>query len=254
MAAEGGPRSILVAGGASGIGRAVALRLARDGFSVGVLDIEALSTEAVADEIQCAGGSSLALRADVRVESQVEAAVSAIERQLGPLFALVNSAGVLHRASSLDVDLEGWKQVIEVNLTGAFICARVAARSMVARGQGGRIVNVASIHSQAPGRELAAYDASKGGIWMLTRSLALELGPHGVAVNAVGPGLVVQTGLGGGTDPEYLDQVVPAIPLGRAGVPKDVAGPISFLCSPDASYITGAMLFVDGGMLLTART
>ncbi len=144
--------------------------------------------------------------------------------------------------------------VLDVNLTGTFLCARAAARLMSDAGGGGRIVNIASVHSTAPGRGLISYDASKGGIWMLTRTLALELAPQGITVNAVGPGLVYPTGLGGGAPTEYLASVVPTIPLGRAGSPADVAGAVSFLCSDDAAYVTGSMLFVDGGMLLTAHT
>lgn len=125
---------------------------------------------------------------------------------------------------------------------------------MVDGGNGGRIVNIASVHAQAPGRGLAAYDATKGGVWMLTKNLALELAAHQVTVNAVGPGLIVHTMLGGGTTDEYLERTVPAIPLGRAGEPDDIAGVVSFLCSSDAAYVTGSMIVADGGMLLTAHT
>ena len=191
---------------------------------------------------------------DVSSESEVASTFSEVRAKLGPVRALVHSAGILHVEPALGIDARAWRQVIEVNLTGTFLCDQAAARLMVADSGGGRIVNVASVHSQAPGRGLSSYDTSKGGIWMLTRNLALELAPHGITVNAIGPGLVVHTNLGGGAAKEYLNSVVPTIPLGRAGEPDDIAGAVSFLCSDDSSYITGAMLFVDGGMLLTAHT
>ena len=176
-----------------------------------------------------------------------------------------------YRVACLDIDGDGAARVAEEIRTGdgtaiaggldvssedavASAFDQVQAELMTASGRGGRIVNIASVHSQAPGRGLSHYDASKGGIWMLTRSLALELAPHRITVNAIGPGLVVNTRLGGGTSQEYLDSVVPTIPLGRPGQPDDIAGVVAFLCSADASYMTGAMLFVDGGMLLTAHT
>ncbi len=244
----------MVTGAGSGIGGATARRMARDGFAIGVVDLDGDRAQAVSQEIEQAGGRSIPIAADVRSEVAIEGAVSTITRELGQLYALVNSAGILHHAPSLELDLDEWRRQIDVNLTGTFVCARAAARAMVNGGSVGRIVNIASVHSLAPGQGLAAYDASKGGIWMLTRSLALEFAPYGIAVNAVGPGLIGPTGLGGGTTEEYLQSVVPAIPFGRAGQPDEVAGAVSFLCSSDASYITGAMLFVDGGMLLTART
>jgi len=254
MMASDSRRTMLVTGGGSGIGRSCAVRLATDGFAVGVIDIDESGLAATVEEISQRGGLPLAIHADVCQEQQVIDAVATVERELGPLFGLVNSAGILRYGPSLELDLAEWRRLIDVNLTGAFICDRAAARTMVARGAAGRIVNIASVHSQSPSAGLAAYDASKGGVWMLTRSLALELAPHGITVNAVGPGLVIQTNLGGGTSEEYLNEVVSAIPLGRAALPPDISGPVSFLCSQDAGYVTGAMLFVDGGMLLTART
>jgi len=243
-----------VTGSASGIGRAAALRLARDGYAVACLDIDEDGAESAAEEILGAGGTGLGMHLDVSSERDVASIFSEICEALGPLFALVHSAGILLVEPALDQDATAWRQVIEVNLTGTFLCDQSAARLMVEAGNGGRIVNIASVHSQAPGRGLSSYDASKGGIWMLTRNLALELAPHAITVNAIGPGLIVHTRLGGGTSQEYLDSVVPTIPLGRAGVPDDIAGPVSFLCSDDSAYVTGAMLFADGGMLLTAHT
>lgn len=247
-------RSAIVTGGAFGIGRAAAERLARDGFAVGILDVDAAGLETTVERIRAAGGQALAIEVDVRDEPGVAGAVERVERDLGALHALVNCAGILLHGPTLEVDLEDWRRVIDVNLTGYFICARAAARAMSARGVAGRIVNVSSVHSESPSAGLASYDASKGGILMLTRSLALEFAPRGILVNALGPGLVVDTNLGGGTSSEYLAATVPSIPLGRAAQPDDMAGPISFLCSDDARYITGAILYVDGGMLLTAKT
>jgi 2-hydroxycyclohexanecarboxyl-CoA dehydrogenase len=247
-------RAAIVTGAGSGIGRACAVQLAKDGFAVGLLDVDGARLESVAQEIAAAGDQALALAVDVTDEATVREAVATVEKDLGPLYALVHSAGVLHHRPSLEEDLSDWRRLIDINLTGTFVCDRAAARAILGRGDGGRIVNIASVHSESPSAGLAAYDASKGGVWMLTRSLALELAPHAVTVNAVGPGLILQTGLGGGTSEEYLSAVVPTIPLGRAGMPADIAGPVAFLCSDAARYITGAFLVVDGGMLLTART
>jgi NAD(P)-dependent dehydrogenase (short-subunit alcohol dehydrogenase family) len=242
-----------VTGGASGIGRSAAYRLAQDGYALAVLDWNGAGAEEAAQRIRDEGGTSCAVQVDVSRPDDVERAFTTVEQELGELYALVNSAGILHLAPPLELAYDDWRRVLDVNLTGTFLCAQAAARLMVAARRGGRIVNVASVHSEAPGRGLAHYDASKGGIWMLTRNLALELAPHRITVNAVGPGLV-RTNLGGGSDEAYLTEVVPTIPLGRAGEPEDIAGPITFLCSDDARYVTGSMLFVDGGMLLTART
>jgi NAD(P)-dependent dehydrogenase (short-subunit alcohol dehydrogenase family) len=247
-------RVAIVTGSASGIGRAAALRLSKDGYSVACLDIDEGGAIGAAEEIRSLGGIGLGLHLDVSSESDVTTTFSEVRAELGRLRALVHSAGILHVEPALDLGAKAWRDVLEVNLTGTFLCDQAAARLMVADSNSGSIVNVASVHSQAPAKGLSSYDASKGGIWMLTRNLALELAPHGITVNAIGPGLIVHTRLGGGTSEKYLDSVVPTIPLGRAGEPDDIAGPVSFLCSVDAAYVTGAMLFVDGGMLLTAHT
>jgi len=247
-------RLAIVTGAATGIGRAAARRLAADGYSVACLDIDDPGAQAVADGVRQDGGTAMAARLDVRSADDVATVFGQVAAAFGPPHVLVSSAGILQVTPALDLNADDWRKVIDTNLTGTFLCDQAAARLMARGGRGGRIVNIASVHSQAPARGLSHYDASKGGIWMLTRNLALELAPHGITVNAIGPGLVVHTRLGGGTSAEYLDSVVPTIPLGRAGVPEDVSGAVAFLCSPDASYITGAMLFVDGGMLLTAHT
>lgn len=250
MSGAGAPAA-LVTGAGSGIGRAAARRLARDGWAIGVVDIDGDRADATVAAIAGDGGSALALRADVTNEDEITAAVEQA-RELGRLRAFVGSAGVLSVCPALELPAAEWRRVLEINLTGAFLATQAAARAMVVDGEGGRIVQVASVHSVAPGRAVAHYDASKGGLLMLVRSLALELAPHRINVNAIGPGLI-RTNLAP-PDPEYLGRVIPAIPLQRMGEPEDVAGAIAFMCGPEAAYMTGAMLVIDGGMLLTAQT
>lgn len=248
------PRPLAVVTGAgSGIGRAAAERLASDGWAVGVVDIDGERAGATAAAIVKAQGSAVGLRADVTDEEEIVRAVERARERFGPIRAFVGSAGILSVRPALELPAAQWRRVLEVNLTGAFLATRAAAKAMVETGEGGRIVQVASVHSLAPGRGVAHYDASKGGLLMLVRSLALELAPYGINVNAVGPGLI-RTNLVSPPDPVYLDQVTQAIPMRRIGEAGDVAGAIAFMCGPDASYITGSMLVIDGGMLLTAHT
>ena len=252
-AATGRRGLVVVTGAASGIGRAVAIRLAAEGWELALLDIneDGLAETARLIAKTPDAGDPVRYAVDVTDAERVEGVVADIAGRAGEVAALVSNAGVLSVVPVLDLPIEQWRRTLDINLTGSFICARAVAREMVRTGSGGRIVTVASVHSIAPGTNVADYDASKGGLLMLTRALARELAPHGITVNAVGPGLIL-TNLAGGASEDYLDHIVPTIPLGRAGQPSDVAGVVAFLLGDDAGYMTGSLLVVDGGMLLTA--
>src|ERR687896_75350 len=205
----------------SGIGKATAVRLARDGFDVGVT-----------------------------WHSDREGA-EGTAREVGGLDVFVNNAGGGPHHDFLDFPLEAWQQVIDLNLTGAFACAQRAARLMVDAGHGGRIVNVTSVHEHVPLRGAAAYCAGKGGLGLLTKVMALELGEHGIAVNAVAPGEIA-TPMTGAEDQDPASRERPALPAGRPGHADEIAATIAFLASPEARYATGASFVVDGGLMLTA--
>ncbi|HET8757882.1 MAG TPA: SDR family oxidoreductase [Solirubrobacteraceae bacterium] len=232
----------IVTGSDSGIGRATAVALARRGLPVG---ITWHSDEAGAHETaRLVAGPHAIARLDLTAGEAVGGVIDELADALGGVAVLVNNAGANHRAPALDDDLGGWRRALEVNLTGPFLCAQAAARRMVASGAGGRIVNVTSIHEHAPLRGAAAYSAAKAGLGMLTKVLALELAPHGIAVNAVAPGHIATPMTG--TRP---DRALPEIPLGRPGAPEEVAAVIALLACE--GYATGASVLVDGGLSLT---
>ncbi len=238
------------AGAAAGIGAATARAFAARGVSVALADRDGAAARASADAILADGGLARAYTLDVTDPAQVEAVVAAVEAEMGPVAVLVNNAGIGERTGFLDLTLEAWRQVMEVNLTGAFLCAQAVARRMVARGAGGAIVNVASVAglTAVPGR--AAYIASKHGLVGLTRALALDLGGAGIRVNAVAPGSV-ETPLTAAllARPGAREATARRHPLGRHGQPDEIARAIAFLASDEAGFITGASLPVDGGFL-----
>ncbi|MGF1607984.1 MAG: SDR family oxidoreductase [Kiloniellales bacterium] len=243
---------MLVTGGSRGIGAATARLAAAEGYAVCVNYAGSReAAEAVAREIEAGGGRAIAVQADVADEAQVEALFETVDRQLGPLTALVNNAGLTGPFGRLDEAAgETLRQVIAVNLLGTLYCARAAVRRMSTRhgGHGGGIVNLSSGAATlgSPG-EYVWYAASKGGVDSFTLGLSKEVAGEGIRVNAVAPGLIA-TGIHAASGmPDRLEQMAPSLPIGRAARPEEVAAPVLWLLSDAASYVTGAILRVAGG-------
>jgi glucose 1-dehydrogenase len=246
----------LVTGASSGIGRATAIRLAQEGADVAVnyySDHERPDAEAVVAEIAAAGRRGLPLQGDVGAEADVVAMVRACVEQLGGLDLLVNNAGIEKQVALTEMSLEDWERVLRTNLTGAFLCLREAAKVMVAAGRG-VIVNMSSVHEFIPWPGFAHYCASKGGLKLLAQTAARELAPKGIRVANVAPGAIA-TPINSFVldDPEAKHQVEGEIPLGHMGTPEQIAAAVAWLASPQADYVTGTTLVVDGGMSLYPR-
>jgi meso-butanediol dehydrogenase/(S,S)-butanediol dehydrogenase/diacetyl reductase len=252
-------RSALVTGGARGIGRAIAERLAADGLKVSVADLPFAhdQLDAVVGDL---GGSDVALGVivDVTDAASVEAAVAAHVERFGGLDVMVANAGIAVTAPFMEITAEQWQQTMDVNLKGVLHCYQSAARQMIAQGRGGRLIGAASVAAHRGGRWQSAYSASKFGVRGMSQSIAQELAPHQITVNVYSPG-VVHTPMWEVIDADMtrrrgtelgseLAGMVAGIPLGRLETPADVAGVVSFLASPDAGYITGQSIVVDGGM------
>ena len=240
----------VVTGGGDGIGRAAALLLAAAGARVSIFDRAAGKAEAVAAEVNAAGGLAAGYAVDVTDEPALEEAFSDAAEKHSRLDILVNNAGIAIRKPATDLPLEDWNRVIGVNLTGMFLAARIAARHMLAFGSGGAIINTASIMGLSGGLyPNVAYQTSKGGVVNMTRALALEWAPA-IRVNAIAP-TFVNTPLIAGlmSNPDTVAVINAATPLGRIAEPDEIASSILFLASPAAAMITGTILPVDGGYL-----
>ena len=242
-------RVAVVTGGASGIGLGVVQHFGTDGHQVAVLDRDGSGAEAAAVALRDTGVKALALEVDVADWASVDAAFAAVRAELGAIEILVTCAGI---DSVADITAQTWDRILAVNLTGTFTCAQAAIPDMVAAGWG-RIVTISSSSAQSGAPRMAHYAASKGGVISLTKALAVELARTGVTVNTIPPSLVdtpMARAAEAKGDFPGVDVVGPMVPVGRAGTPDDIATMCSFLCSDVASYITGQVIGVNGGMYI----
>jgi 2-dehydro-3-deoxy-D-gluconate 5-dehydrogenase len=244
-------RTAIVTGGAMGIGLGITKRLHEAGANVVVADLDLPAARDVTEALRASrADSALAVPSDVSDAESVERMVHAAVESFGGIDILVNNAGIFPMLPLGDLDVETFRHVIDVNLTGLFMCTKAAAARMIARGTGGRIINVTSIDALHPSMiGLAHYDASKHGAWGFTKNVALELAPHGIWVNAIAPGGIRTPGVGD-MDEAALEGFEAMIPMGRMGDPDDIGRAALFLASDLSSYMTGAQIVVDGGRLL----
>ncbi len=240
----------IVTGGANGIGRATARRFAREGARVVVADIEFENAQSVAADICAQGGAGIAVAVDVRLRDSVEGLFARAAAEFGQVDILAAIAGVSGGATFVDLPEKSWDQTLAVNLKGVFLCGQAAARQMIAQGSGGRIINMSSTNGLVGEPDFAHYNASKFGVVGLTMTMAIELAPYKINVNAVCPGFI-RTRLSDDliAQPGFASEYLKKIPLGRFGEPDDVTGAFVFFASDDSSYVTGTTLVVDGGQL-----
>jgi gluconate 5-dehydrogenase len=245
-----GGRVAIVTGGGTGIGRQMAQALAELGADLVLCARKPERCEQAAEELRALGVRALGLRCNVADPAEVEAVVRRTREELGRVDVLVNNAGTTWAASPEDMPLEGWQKVVDVNLTGAFLCTQAVGRELIAQGEGGRIVNIASVAglAGAPAEVMntIVYHATKGGLIAFTRDLAWKWARHGITANAIAPGWFPSD-----MSRHVLDRqdetLTRSIPLGRFGGPDDLKGAIAYLASPASAYVTGQVLVVDGG-------
>lgn len=240
----------IVTGGDTGIGKAISIAFAREGASVMVDYVgESRPAADVVEEIESFGGKAFAIAADVSKPGEVSELTDRTVEHFGGIDILVNNAGIERQRAFLETPLSVWNEIIAVNLTGVWNCSQAAARRMAAQRRGGRIVNISSIHEELAMPTNAPYCASKGGVRMLMRTIALELAPYGITVNDVCPG-AVDTPMDARlkSDRDEYDRLIAEIPLRRMAKPEEIAEVCTFLASEAGAYVTGASYVIDGGM------
>lgn len=239
----------LITGASQGIGQGIAMRFAQEGADIIVNDRNQQAADKVAETIRETGRRAIGIQADVSSVSQVQAMVDQAVKQFGRVDVLVNNAGVERRAPFEDVTEADYEIVMNVNLKGAFFTAQAVVRQMIAGNLPGRIINISSVHEDLPFPHFTAYCASKGGMKMMMRNLAIELAPKRITVNNIAPG-AIETPINSAlmNDPKKLGPLLENIPLGRLGTPKDVASVAVFLASDESDYVTGTTIVVDGGL------
>ena len=243
-------KAAIVTGGAMGIGQGIVLRLAEVGAAVMITDINLEAANNTVNQVRSKGGKAEAIKADASSVADARRTVQETVRAFGRLDILVNNAGIYPFAPALQMTEELWDKVLDINLKGLFFYSQAAAQEMMNEGHGGQIINIASIDALHPTGNLVHYDASKGGVVMVTKALALELGPHNIRVNAIAPGGIQTPGAGGpAVSDEFMKAFISKIPLRRMGVPDDIARVVFFLASGASDYMTGSLVVVDGGFL-----
>jgi 3-oxoacyl-[acyl-carrier protein] reductase len=236
-------RVVLITGAADGIGRGIARRFARGGYRLALLDINAHKLEAARQEF---GESAMMVICDIRDSAQVESAVDQAVNRFGRLDAAVSNAGVYPNTAVVDMDEDEWDFVLDTNLKGSFLVCRVVARHMLRQGGGGKLVLISSGAGESARLGASHYSASKAGIVMLAKTLALELAENRINVNVVSPGLI-DVGSRPAVSQIYKQALIRSIPWGRPGQPEDIGNAVFFLCSDEAEYVTGSVIRVDGG-------
>jgi len=243
-------KSGIVTGAGTGIGKAIARGLAEAGARVAIAARNLERLEQAAREFLPVGIPVLPLRVDLRSQESIQSLVDRTIGEFGKIDFLFNSAGAIHRSPSEDYPKEAWEEVLQVNLTGPFLLTQAVARTMIANGIRGKIVNISSLRGVSGGRNVPAYAASKGGINLLTKSMCNDLAPYGIHVNAIGPGWVnTEFTQPIRQDEELYRETILRIPLARWAEPEEIAGIAVFLASDASNYITGQVIYVDGGYL-----